>query len=198
MMGVDGDPVVWSAQAVRSPDREGRNVEAHTAGMADDMLKGFAGLDGVSETQNRYEACRVVWCAHIAATGSSTSSDGIALAPDGGPWRSSYRNAVSGRKPFSIILFFSALVLFFIFFSAGGRTLNLRFECDPRSGQVSHTHTGRGGGNSMFQRSIVGFVGIVVVYRYIFCSSADGISGIITSIDLSMHTLDLVASKQGI
>ncbi|KAJ5911190.1 uncharacterized protein N7473_000493 [Penicillium subrubescens] len=96
MMGFDGDPVVWSAQAVRSPDPEGRNVEVHTAGMADDMLEVFVGLDGVSETQNRYEACRVVWCAHIAATGSSTSSDGIALAPDGGPWRSSYRNAVSG------------------------------------------------------------------------------------------------------
>jgi hypothetical protein len=136
-MGVDGDPVVWSAQAVRSPDLVGRNVEVHTAGMADDMPKVFAALDGVSETQNRYEACRVVWCAHIAATGSSTSSDGIALAPDGGPWRSFYRNSVSGRKPFFLNLFFSALA-----FSAGAS----RFECDPRSGQVSHSHTGRGGG----------------------------------------------------
>jgi hypothetical protein len=84
--------------------------------MAGDMPKVFAGLDGVSKTQNRYEACLVVWCAHIAATGSSTSSDGIALAPDGGPWRSSYRNAVSGRKPF--LFYFVFLSPCFIF-SAG-------------------------------------------------------------------------------
>ena len=106
MMTVYGDPVVWSAQAVRSPDPAGRSVEVHTAGKADDMLKVSAGLDDVSETQSRYETCLVVWCAHIAATGSSTSSDGIALAPDGGPWRSLYRNAVSGRKPFIPNFFF--------------------------------------------------------------------------------------------
>jgi hypothetical protein len=137
MMAVDGDPVVWSTQAVRSPDPAGRSVAVHTAGKADDMLKVSAGLDDVSETRSRYEACLVVWYAHIAATGSSTSSDGIALAPDGGPWRSFYRNSVSGRKPFFLNLFFSALA-----FSAGAS----RFECDPRSGQVSHSHTGRGGG----------------------------------------------------
>jgi hypothetical protein len=147
MMGVDGDPVVWSAQAVRSPDLVGRNVEVHTAGMADDMPKVFAALDGVSETQNRYEACRVVWCAHIAATGSSTSSDGIALAPDGGPWRSSYRNAVSGRKPFYFNLFFSALVLFF---SQLGGVLSTYALNATHEAVRSATPT-REGGNSVSQ-----------------------------------------------
>lgn len=116
MPGVDGNLVEWSAQVVRGPNLMGRSVEAHTAGRADDMLKAFAGLDGVSERLSQYEARLVVWCAHIAATGSSTSSDGIALAPDGGPWRSFYTNAVSGRKPFFLFCFSQPLFLFLIFF----------------------------------------------------------------------------------
>lgn len=122
MMKVDGDPVVSRVQAVHSPDPAGRSVEVHTADMADDGSRVSAGLGDVHETPSRYEVCRVVWCAHIAATGSSTSSDGIALTPEGGPWRSFYRNAVIERKPFCD-LFFSALV-----FSAGASVLNATQE----------------------------------------------------------------------
>lgn len=136
-MAVDGDPVVWSAQAVRSPDPAGRSVAVHTAGKADDMLKVSAGLDDVSEAQSRYEACLVVWYAHIAATGSSTSSDGIALAPDGGPWRSFYRNSVSGRKPFFPKFVFLSPCLF-----SWGVTLRMRPT--KRSGQPQPHGKGRG------------------------------------------------------
>lgn len=134
MMEVDGDPVVSPVKAVHSPDPAGQSVEVHTADMAGDGPRVSAGLDDVRETPSRYEACRVVWCAHIAATGSSTSSDGIALTPEGGPWRSFYRNAVIGRKPFCDLFFLSPCL-----FSWG-----VPFECDPGSGQVSHT--GKGGG----------------------------------------------------
>ena len=83
-MKVDGNPVVSRVQAIHSPDPAGRSVEVHTADMADDGPRVSAGLGDVHETPSRYEACRVVWYAHIAGTGSSTSSDGIALTPGAG------------------------------------------------------------------------------------------------------------------
>lgn len=126
MMEVDEDPVVSPVQAVHSPDPAGQCVEVHTVDMAGDGPRVSARLVDVRETPSRYEACRVMWCAHIAATGSSTSSDGIALTPEGGPWRSFYRNAVIGRKPFRDLFFFLSPCLF---------SCGVRFECDPGSGQ---------------------------------------------------------------
>lgn len=84
MMEVDGDPVVSPVRVVHSPDLAEQCVEVHTADMAGDGPRVSAALRDMCETPSRYEACRVVWCAHIAARGSSTSSDGVALTREAG------------------------------------------------------------------------------------------------------------------
>lgn len=184
-MEVDGDPVGSPVQAVHSPDPVGRSVEVHTADMAGDMPRVSAGLGDVSQKPSRYEACRVVWCAHIAATGSSTSSDEIALAPEGGPWRSFYRNAVIGRKPFFDLVFLSPC-----FFQLR-RTFRMRPR--KRSGQPH----GKRRGTRCLRCRLWGL--LVSCYLYIVPPVwMDDWDRYITLISLPMHVLDLFMSKQGI
>jgi hypothetical protein len=63
-----------------------------------------------------------------------------------------------------------------------------------RSGQPHPHGKGRGLDVSDVDCAVRWYLG---VYIYIYSLSVDEISGIITSIDPSMHILDLFASKQG-
>lgn len=88
---------------------------------------------------------------------------------------------------FFLNLFFSALA-----FSAGAS----RFECDPRSGQVSHSHTG-GEGEPRTRCLRCRLWGLLCIsFIYISTFGADELSRGITSIPPSMHILDLSVCEE--